>query len=160
MIGNQGFAQAGLFLQIEEINSTEVIKIPVGSVIVFKAPKYSSQWQKGLIKEINYDGNTLIFDHTFMTLDEIEKIKTRSFTGETIGWMLQAFGFGWLGFGALADLAGAGPETNLNRTNIFIGASAIGSGWLIRKTSGNKVYTDGKTHRFRLLDTRFSVEKE
>ena len=95
-----------------------------------------------------------------MTVDEIEKIKIRNFTGEAIGWMIQAFGFGWLGFGALADLAGAGPETNLNRTNIIVGASALGTGWLIRKTSGNKVYSKGKKHRFRLIDTRFSVPKE
>ncbi len=153
-----GCAQQGLFLQIEEINSPESIKIPIGSTIIFKAPKYSEQWQKGVIKKILYKGNTIIFDHTFMTLDEIEKIKIKNFGGQAVGFILQMFGVGWLGRGAIADLTNIGPDNNLDKTNIIIGAVAIGTGVLIQKVSGNKVYTNNKTHRFRLVDLRFSVK--
>lgn len=158
--GMVSIAQSGTYLQIEEIGTADVIKIPVGSKVIFKASTISDQWQRGVIQQIDYDGNVIVFDHTFITLDKIEKIKIQNLGGEAFGWMLQAFGVGWLGFGALADLADAGPENNLNKTNLIVGATAIGSGWLIQKTTGNKVYTSGKTHRFRLIDTRFRVEKE
>lgn len=154
------FSQSGLYLQIEKINSSEVIKIPVGSHVVFKASKYSQKWQKGIIKKIDYEGDLIIFDHTFVSLDEIEKIKIRNFGGEAAGVMLQGFGAGWLGFMVLADVADSGPEKNINKRNTIIGASAMATGWLLRKTTGNKVYTNGKTHRFRLIDTRFGVGTE
>lgn len=152
-------SQADVFLQIEEINSPESIKLPVGSTIVFKASKYSDQWQKGRIKEIVYDGNTIIFDHTFVPLHEIEKIKIKNFGGQAIGYSLQAFGIGWLTLGTIAELTNVGDENNLSSRNLIIGATAIGSGILIQKVSGNKVYTNNKTHRFRLIDLRFSVDE-
>ncbi len=151
-------SQADMFLQIEEINSPESIKLPVGSTITFKSSKYSDQWQKGRIKEIIYDGNTIIFDHTFMPLNEIEKIKIINFGGQAIGYALEAFGVSWLSLGALAELTNVGDENNLSAQNLIIGATAIGTGFLIQKVSGNKVYTNNKTHRFRLIDLRFSVE--
>lgn len=150
--------QADVFLQIEEINSPESIKLPVGSTVVFKASKYSDQWQKGTIKEIIYDGNTIIFDHTFMPLDDIEKIKIRNFGGQAIGYTLQGFGVGWLGLGTIAELTNVGDQNNLSTRNLIIGATAIGSGFIIQKVSGNKVFTHNKTHRFRLIDLRFSVD--
>lgn len=154
------YSQADVFLQIEEINSTESLKLPVGSTVIFKASKFSDQWQKGRIKEIIYESNTIIFDHTFMTLDAIEKIKIRNFGGQAIGYSLQAFGVGWLTLGSIAELTNVGDQNNLSTRNLIIGATAIGSGFIIQKVSGNKVFTHDKTHRFRLIDLRFEVKEE
>ena len=62
-------------LQIEKINSTERIKLCPGVILSFKAPAHSDQWQTGTIKEIMYESQTIVFDHTFLTLKEISKIK-------------------------------------------------------------------------------------
>ena len=157
---NYAISQSDVYLQIEEIGSTETIKIPVGSTIIFKASKFSDHWQRGKIKEIIYESNTIIFDHTFMTLDAIEKIKIKNFGGQAIGYTLQAFGVGWLTLGAIAEFTNVGDQNNLDARNLIVGATAIGTGILIQKVSGNKVYSHDKTHRFRLIDLRFSVEKE
>ena len=61
--------------------------------------------------------------------------------------------------GTIAELTNVGDENNLSSRNLIIGATAIGSGILIQKVSGNKVYTNNKTHRFRLIDLRFSVDE-
>jgi len=151
--------QSQLYLQIEKINSTELIKIPVGSTIVFKASSSSDEWQRGKIEDIDYESGTIIFDHTFMSLKEIEKIKVRNFGGEAMAWALKGFGFSWLIMGAIIDLADLNEQKQLDAQNLLIGALSIGTGFFIEKVSGDKIYTHNKTHRFRLIDLRFSIDE-
>lgn len=147
-----------LYLQIEKINSLETIKLGVGAVISFKAPSYSDQWQTGVIKDIIYDSETIVFDHTFLTIDEISKIKIKSGSGEAFAWMFKGFGLGWLTLGGIADLANIREETNLDAQNITIGLAALGTGIFLDKFAGDKIYTNKRTHRFRVLDLRFSED--
>ncbi len=151
-------SSAQLYLQIEKINSTERIKLGPGIMLSFKAPAHSDQWQTGTIKEIIYESQTIVFDHTFLTLKEISKIKIRNGTGEAFAWLLKGFGASWLVIGGLADLANLRDETTLDAQNISIGLGSIGSGYFIEKFGGDKIYTNNKTHRFRILDLRFSVD--
>jgi hypothetical protein len=154
------FSHGQQFLQIERINSSETIKIGVGSQLIFKASGYSDQWQFGTIKEIIYKGQTIVFDHTFLTVDEISKIKFRNTAGESIAWALKGFGLSWLVFGAIADIANLNEENNLDAKNLAIGGFALGTGILLDKVSGNKIYTNNRTHRFRIVDLRFDVKEE
>lgn len=160
IIPNLVFGQ--LFFQIEKINSPETVKYGVGSELVFKSYAYSDQWQKGTIKSIDYDSQTVIFDHTFLTVDQIDKIKIRNLAGESFAWALKGFGGAWLIYGAIIDLfdLSSSEEKFFDRKNITIGVVSIGIGFFIDKLGGNKVYTNNKTHRFRVIDLRFSVDEK
>ena len=143
-------------LQIEKINSLETIKIGVGSRLIFKASIYSDEWQRGIIQSIDYESQTVFFDHTFLTVDQIDKIKIPNPTAQSFAWMLKGFGVSWLIFGAIIDLADLNEEKALDIQNISIGLFSIGTGFLIDKASGTKVYSNRRTHRFRIIDLRFS----
>ena len=149
---------AQLYLQIEKINSLETIKLGVGAIISFKAPTYSDQWQTGVIQDIIYESQTIVFDHTFLNIDEISKIKIKSGSGEVFAWMFKGFGLGWLTLGGIADLTNIREETNLDAQNVSIGLAALGTGIFLDKFAGDKIYTNKRTHRFRLLDLRFSED--
>ena len=153
------FGQGQKYLQIEKINSTESIKISEGSTLFFIAPIYSDHWQKGIIKEIIYESETIVFDHTIINLKEIKKIKINNGAGNAMAWALKGFGFSWLVTGAIIDLADLNDQNALDAQNILIGALSIGTGVFIGKLGGNKIYTHNKTHRFRLIDLRFSVDE-
>lgn len=155
-------AYGQLFFQIEKLNSPETTKFGIGSELIFKSYDYSKEWQRGVIKEIDYESQSVVFDHTFLTVDQIDKIKIQNRAGEALGWALKGFGVAWLFYGALIDvfdLSSSGDKF-FDRTNITVGAVAIGTGFFIDKLGGNEIYTNNKTHRFRVLDLRFSVDEE
>jgi len=142
-----------IYLQLEEINSVDLIKYYPGQRIKFTTKEYPDAWRKEKIVEIIPEKNLIILTTGYITPEEIYAIERSNGGPVILGHFLSKFAAGWLVFGAYASLVDSGYKMSF--TEVIIGAVAAGLGWLMRKLFGKKKYPMEKFYRLRIMDIRF-----
>lgn len=146
-------AQAPIYLQLEEINSTELIKYYPGQKIKFTTKAYPEAWRKEKIINIIPEENLIILSTGYISPEDIHSVERANGGPVILGHFLSKFAAGWLVFGAYASLADSGYK--MSWTEVIIGTVAAGVGWLMRKLFGKKKYPMEKFYRLRIMDIRF-----
>lgn len=148
-------ASAQIYVQIEIFNQPKTIKYQPGQSITFQESSNPDEWQSEVIKDILVDESVLLFEHGFLSIDNITKVKRTNTAAKYGGKTLMTFGIAYLLFGVIIEVAT--PNEGLNATNISVGTGALATGYILNKTFGKKIYWMGKTARLRVIDLRFSV---
>jgi len=147
------YSQAPIYLQLEEIGSTDLIKFYPGQKIKFTTKDYPKAWRKEKIVSINTDENLLILTTGYIKPEDIHAIQLTNTGVQILGHTFSTFAAGWLVFGSYATLVDSGYK--ISRTEVVIGVVGATIGWLVRKLFGKKKYTMGKLYRLRIMDIRF-----
>ncbi len=150
-------AQYPIYLQLEELNSTKVIKYYPGQKIQFTTKEYPEAWRKERIMNIIPEDNLIVLETGYITPEEIYALKRTNGSALIFGHMLSKFAGGWMVFGAYASLVDSGYKMSIRE--VIIGAVAIGVGWVMRKLFGRKKYPMEKLYRLRIMDIRFPAPK-
>lgn len=152
-----GKTQHDIFLQIEEINSTELIKYYPGETLSYSTHEYPNTWRKSKIVRIHPEDNLIILEDGYISPEEIHSIR-RTNTGVLVfSHSLTTFAAGWLFYGAYATIADSGYSISMGE--VVIGVVAAGIGWVVRKLFGKKRYPMKKLYRLRIMDIRFPAPK-
>lgn len=152
---SQAPATAQVYVQIEIFNQPKTIKYSPGQSITFQEKSNPDEWQSEIIRDILVDESVLLFEHGFLSIDNITKVKRTNVAAKYGGKTLMTFGAAYLIFGVIIEVAT--PNEGLNTTNISVGTGALATGYILNKTFGKKIYWMGKTARLRVIDLRFSV---
>jgi len=142
-----------IYLQIEEINSTDVIKYYPGDKLKFSTIEYPKAWHTETIKEIRPEEKLIILSTGYIRPEDIHSIQRTNRGANIMGHVLDKFAAGWFVFGAYATVVDTGYKMSVRE--MVIGGIAIATGWLIRKLFGKKNYPMGKFYRVRIMDIRF-----
>jgi hypothetical protein len=142
-----------VFLQIEKMNSPKSIKLQVGTTLEYTLKEYPDVWRKEVIRAIHYDGNLIVLDEGYRTLDEINQIRLYRPWAKKTGYGLMQFGAGWFLFGGIATLVDS--EYTMSGREIVIGGVFASVGYLIKTLFYKKKLTMGKNARLRIVDIRF-----
>jgi len=145
--------QYPIYLQLEEVNKTEVIKYYPGQKIRFTTKEYPDAWRTERIEKIIPEENLIVLSTGFIKPEEIHSIQRKNGGVLVAGHMFSKFAAGWLVYGAYASIVDSGYKMSL--TEVIIGAVLGSVGWLFRKLFGKKKYTMGKFYNIRIMDIRF-----
>ena len=142
-------ATSQIFVQLEIYNSANVKKYQVGDKFVFRTKEFPNEWQKKRIREIQYDNNIIMFDRTFVYVDDITMVRTFNPVPFTIAKGLYAFSAQALLFGGISSIF----EGNVSWTLPVYVLGGVGFGAFLDVIS-YKRHRMGKNSRIRLLDLR------
>jgi len=135
------------FLQIEKYGSAKVKKYYIGENLSYQL-KEDKTWYSGTIQDLIIDDNIILLENKYIRMEDIRTIRQGRRWSQQIGKQLYYFAGSWLVFSGLGTLVG----WELRADTVIIPASAVVSGWLIRKIFKYKKYKLGKRRRLRMLD--------
>lgn len=153
---NEANGQMGISLQVEVINSLEIIEYYQGQKMEFTLKAYPDEWRKEIISEILVQENVILFDGEIVKIDQIDKVRRPNFGAKLIGGMLFTFGTSWNIFGFIASLT---TDFEFRGRELFIGLASMGTGYLISKLLQHHTYNIDNGARLRIIDRRFSIEE-
>lgn len=142
----------GIYLQVEEINSLDVIKYYPGQKLEFTTIEYPNTWRKEKIVKIMPKEGLIILSQGYMTIEDIHSIRRNNFAVLGFGHALSKFAGAWFVYGLYATLLDTGYEMSLGE--IIIGSVMAGVGWVVRKLFGKKRFPMDKLYRLRIMDVR------
>lgn len=145
--------QYPIYLQLEEVNKTDVIKYYPGQEIKFTTKEYPDSWRTETIESIIPEENLIVLSTGFIKPEEIHSMQRKNGSVLIAGHMFSKFAAGWLLYGAYASIVDSGYKMSF--TEVIIGAVIGGVGWLFRKLFGKKNYPMGKFYNLRIMDIRF-----
>lgn len=142
-------ANTQIFVQLEIYNSANVKKYQVGDRFVFRTKEFPDEWQKKKIREIQYENNIIMFDKTFVLVDDITLVRTFNPLPATLAKGLYAFGAQALLFGGISSII----EGNVSWTLpvYILGSAGLGA---FLDVIAFKRHRMGINSRIRLLDLR------
>ena len=143
---------AQVFLQLEKFNDPRTIKIQAGEYLTYTLKEYPDVWRKEQIQSIDYEGNMIVFDEGFRTIDEIDQIRLYRGWAKAIGYGLMQFSAGWYLFGGIATLTQS--DYTMSEREIIIGGIFASTGFLIKQLFYKRKIKLGKRHRLRIVDIR------
>ncbi len=146
-------AQLGVFLQIEEVHSEDVIKFVAGDLIEFKTSR-DGDWRIERIKTILVDEQVIMFDYDFISLKDFTAMRLVNRPVRGMATMLTAFGVAWTAFGLVAGIF---TDFEFKGREVAIGGFAIGTGFILNRWFRYDFYNLKKGARLRIIDTRFKV---
>ncbi|NNE27611.1 MAG: hypothetical protein HKN09_12275 [Saprospiraceae bacterium] len=145
-------AHAQVFLQLEKYNDPNTIKIQAGEYLSYTLKEYPDVWRKAQIQRIDYEGNLIVFDEGFRTIDEFEKIRLYRGWAKAVGYGLMQFSAGWYLFGGIATLTQS--DYTMSEREIIIGGIFAGVGFLVKQLFYKRTIKLGKRNRLRIVDIR------
>ena len=153
-LGNTNLqAQLGVFLQIEEVHTEEIVKFVAGDVIEFKTSK-DGDWRKERIKKILVDEQVIMFDYDFISLKDFTAMRLINRPVRGMATLLGTFGVAWTAFGLVAGIF---TDFEFRGREVAIGGFAMGSGFILNRWFRYDTYNLKKGARLRIIDTRFKV---
>ncbi len=148
-------ASSQLFVQIEELNKVETIKLYPGDKFQYQLKGYEKSWDKGVIGSIDPAINAIFIKESMYQIDEFSAIRVSGpFAPRAVGVTFQTFGIGWLGFGILGRVFSNGT---FKAQEAIIGAVAIGVGYLFRSFYRWDTVQLNENNRLRIMDVRMVV---
>lgn len=138
-----------MFVQLEIYNSANVKKYAPGQKLVFKTKDLSDDWLRRNIVEIKYQDSLIIFENSFVHVNDITQVRVFNPVPFTIAKGLYLFAAQSLVFGGVSDLVNG--TFNWQLVTFTVAPTALGI--FLDKISYKK-YTMGKNSRVRLLDLR------
>lgn len=145
-----------VFLQLELFNDPKAQKFGIGDRITYKVNYLEDVWQKGIIKEILIDENTLVLDNSLVSLNQITDFMLFRNTAKYIGGTIQTFGTVYSIFGIIAI---ARDDAKISQV-LSIGGTSFVVGWLLRKFFYKVPIALGEKNRLRIVDLRFYVPEK
>tara|TARA_R110000737_G_scaffold339177_2_gene360853 strand:+ start:1571 stop:2071 length:501 start_codon:yes stop_codon:yes gene_type:complete len=143
-------SSAQVVLYLEMMGEEKPIKYYEGQMLSFKSAEYPDEWQDVKIDRIMDDEKFVLYDGDMLKMSDIIEVRRTRGWANTIGYMLQTFGVAWFGFGAIAHFTTSTFAFGVD--TLAIGATAIASGWIIRKFLKYKKYKIGRRYRLKILD--------
>lgn len=137
-------------LYMEIMGEEKPIKYYEGQMLSFKSAEYPDEWQNVKIDRIIDEEKLVLYAGGMLKLADITDIRRSRGWANTIGYMLQTFGTAWLAFGGVAHFSYS--NFTFGGDTLAIGATAIASGWLMRKLLKFKKYKIGRRTRLKILD--------
>ncbi len=153
LISVAGWSQQPVFLQLEEINSLELIRYYPGDKIRFTTKEYPDAWRTEKIMRIDPENNQIFFKSDFLSPDDIFAMERKNTGAIALGVTFTTFAVGWFAIGIRSTLLA--PGFKMSTVDVIIGAVAAGIGWLFRKVFAKKKYPMEKFYRLRIMDVRF-----
>jgi len=153
----KGQGQQPIYLQIEELNYTDVIKYYPGQTLHYTTTDYPNTWRKSKILKIIPEDQLIVLETGYITPDKINSIRRKRTATLAISHGLSKFAAGWFIYGAYASIADSGYK--MSWRDVIIGAALAGVGWVVRKLFKWKRYHMGKIYRLRIIDIRFPQPK-
>ena len=144
--------QAQVFLQVEKFNDPRTLKIQPGEYLTYTLKEYPDVWRKEQIQAIDYEGNMIVFDEGFRTLEELDKIRLYRGWAKAIGYGLMQFSAGWYLFGGIATVTQS--DYTMSEREIVIGGIFAAVGFVIKQLFYKRTIKLGKRHRLRIVDIR------
>lgn len=141
-------AQVVLYMEI--MGDAKPIKYYEGQTLSFKSEEYPDEWQDIKIDRIIDEEKLVLYPGGMLKLADITDVRRSRGWANTIGYMLQTFGTAWLAFGGVAHFAYS--NFTFGGDTLAIGATAMASGYLIRKLMKYKKYKIGRRNRLKILD--------
>jgi len=146
-------ADAQVVLYMEIMTEEKPIKYYAGQTLMYKHKDYPKEWDKVKIERILDEEKMIIYEGGIIKLEDIIQVRRVRKWVDATGYMLQTFGVSWLTFGGLAHLFTMPPRAfTFGLDTLIIGATAIVSGWLLRKLFRYKKYKIGRQVRLKILD--------
>lgn len=142
----------GIYLQVEEINSLDVIKYYPGQHLEYSTNEYPYTWRKEKIVKIMPEDGLIILSQGYITVDDIHSIRRNNYTVLGFGHALSKFAGAWFVYGLYATIFDTGYKMSVGE--IIIGTVMASIGWLTRKLFGKKPYPMDKLYRLRIMDVR------
>ncbi len=146
-----------IYIQVEEINSTDLIKYYLGQTLTYSTKEYPDTWRKSKIVNIIPEDNLIVLQDNYLRPEEIHSLQRNNKGVLIFGHALSKFAAGWLVFGAYASIADQGYKMSWTEVVIGVVAAFIGKG--MRKLFGKKKYPMDKFYRVRIMDIRFPQPK-
>lgn len=143
-------SSAQVVLYMEMMSEEKPIKYYEGQMLSFKSADYPDEWQTIKIDRLIDDEKLVLYDGGIMKLSDIIEVRRTRGWANTMGYMLQTFGVAWFGFGGIAHFTTSNFSFGVD--TLAIGATAIASGWIIRKFLKHKKYKVGRRNRLKILD--------
>lgn len=156
LIGSNGIAQIGIHLQIEVINSTDIVKFYVGDKINYRVADYPDTWRRQRITDILVEDNVIVFEDDFIHIDDFVGIRVVDGGAVAVGSALFTFGASWNIFGIIASLT---SDFEYRGRDVAIGFGSLATGWLINKLFKYDNYNLKKGARLRIIDARLFIEE-
>ncbi len=150
-----GIAQ--VYVQLEIFNDPKAIKYQVNDKITYRAKYDPGVWNKGRIKEILVDENTLVLNNEILKLEDVTDFMLYRNSVNYTARLLQAFGVSWLVQGSIA--AAFGRNTTWSSV-LTISSTSYVSGWLFRKLFYKIPVRLNDKNRLRIIDTRFTIPEK
>jgi len=141
--------QSQIFVQLEIYNSPDVQKYSVGDRFVFRTKEFPDEWQKKKIREIQYENNIIMFDRTFVHVDDITLVRTFNPLPATLAKGLYIFGAQALLFGGISSIIDGSVSWTL--PVYVLGSAGLGA---FLDVIAFKRHRMGVNSRIRLLDLR------
>lgn len=135
------------FLQIEKYGSAKVKKYYIGDNLNYQL-KGDKNWYIGTIQDLIIDENIILLENRYVNMEDIKTIRKSRRWSKSVGNQLYLFAGSWLVFSGLGTLVG----WEIRWDTVIIPASALASGWLIKRIFKYKKYKIGKKRRLRMLD--------
>jgi len=160
------YVSAQKFIQLELPGDPIATKYFEGSVISFKSVDYPDEFFDKRIDKIDIENELLVFEDGLIEVKSITHIRRYRPWAKALGYSLNTFGAVWLGYGALAEVFAQDQDDPRAEGNGFgwdtaiIGATAIVSGYVLRKWLYKKDYKIGKYARLRMLDITMPTSEE
>lgn len=143
-------SSAQVVLYMDMMGEEKPIKYYEGQMLSFKSVKSPDEWQDIKIDRIIDDEKLVLYNGGMMKMTDIIEVRRTRGWANTMGYMLQTFGVAWLGFGGIAHFTTSNFSFGVD--TLAIGATAITSGWIIRKFLKYKKYKIGRRNRLKILD--------
>ncbi len=152
------WAFSQVFMQIEELNKVQTIKLYPGDKFQYQLKGYEKSWDKGIVSQIDPSLDAIFIKGSMYQLDEFSAIRVSGpFAPRALGVTFQTFGVGWLGFGIIGRLAGSGE---FKAQEAIIGTVALGVGYLFRAFYRWETINLNENNRLRIMDTRMFVPEK
>ncbi len=158
LLSVSGWSQQPVFLQLEEINSLDLIRYYPGDKIKFSTKEYPDIWRKERIVRIDPLNNLIFLETGYISPEEIHSLDRKNTGAIALGVTFTTFAVGWFALGLRSTLLD--PGFKMSAVDVIIGAVAAGIGWLFRKVFARKKYPMDKFYRLRIMDIRFPVPSD
>ncbi len=153
-----GFLLAFLFcfgqkyVQIETVNRLKVKRFTIGTEMTFQLKGKDQPWYTRTITGIIPEQNIILFDNEMVKMEDIKSFRFPRVFLQGFAKQLYRFGVAWVAYGAVGDLFN---QYTLKKSDGYVAATAIASGFLIQKGLKYKYIHFGRRKRLRLMDLSF-----
>jgi hypothetical protein len=140
------------YVQVETVNRLKVKRFTIGTELTFQLKGKDQPWYTRTITGIVPEQNIILFDNEMVKIQNIQFFRFQRVFLQGFAKQLYRFGVAWVAYGAIADVF---DQYTLKKSDGYVAATAIASGFLLQKGFKYKYTRFGRRKRLRLIDLSF-----